>query len=289
MRKTIDPRFLFQEADPDGKAALPQSLEKDVLIGGERVLMELYLPSGYFPGPHPTVILCHGIPGTTNNDDLAQDLRRMGCAVLRPYHRGAWGSGGTYSFTHCIEDTLFLARWVQDPVRQDVFHLDPDNLFLAGHSNGGNTVIQTSKQLPFLRGSIAFCPFDHLAYAQAFGQAELEAMFKECSPVLHLESLEALCQDSREHAAAWDFAKAASWFQDRNLLLIGGEKDPVAPPKLMVDQLWQALSQHPTKAHHKKVIFPSNHSLDNARLALSQTIGTWIAEIVNGIEPENKD
>ena len=28
----------------------------------------------------------------------------MGCAVIRPYHRGAWGSGGFYSFSHCIED-----------------------------------------------------------------------------------------------------------------------------------------------------------------------------------------
>ncbi len=281
MRKSIDPRFLFQEADPEGKETLPQSLEKDVLIGGERVLMELYLPSGQFPGPHPTVILCHGIPGTTNNDDLAQDLRRMGCAVLRPYHRGAWGSGGTYSFTHCIEDALFLARWVQDPVRQDVFQLDPDMLFLAGHSNGGNTVIQASRQLPFLRGSIIFCPFDHLAYAKAFGQAALEAMFKECSPVLRLASFAALCKDSREHAETWSFAKAASWFQNRNLLLIGGEKDPVAPPEFMVDPLWKALAALPTTAHHKKVLFPSNHGLDNARLALSQTIGEWISEIVN--------
>lgn len=93
----IDARYLLEEPEL-GDAALPDSLELDLPIDGDRILGEVYLPAGVYEGPHPTVILCHGIPGTNNNDDVAQCLRRMGCVVIRPYHRGAWGSKGIYSF-----------------------------------------------------------------------------------------------------------------------------------------------------------------------------------------------
>lgn len=278
---TIDPCCLFKEADPDGKYGLPQSLEEDVEIDGSRVLMELYLPGGIFEGPHPVVILCHGIPGTNNNDDLAQALRRMGCAVLRPYHRGAWGSDGVYSFSHCIEDAVFLAHWARKRENAEAFSLDPDNIFLAGHSNGGNTVINASRQLPFLKGTIAFCPYDHFAGTRCFSKEALSATFQDCASVLHLTSFADLWQDGWTHAEEWSFIKAAPWFQNRNLLLMGGSNDTIAPPRFMVDPLWSALAVLPTKAHHKKAIFPSNHALDNARLALTQTMGEWIAEVVN--------
>ena len=114
----IDARYLLEEPEL-GDAALPDSLELDLPIDGDRVLGEIYLPAGVYEGPHPTVILCHGIPGTNNNDDVAQCLRRMGCVVIRPYHRGAWGSEGIYSFSHCIEDAIALARWAREDVAKN--------------------------------------------------------------------------------------------------------------------------------------------------------------------------
>ena len=52
-----------------------------------------YLPSG--EGPHPCVLLLHGFPGNEKNLDLAQTLRRAGCAVVQFHYRGCWASDET--------------------------------------------------------------------------------------------------------------------------------------------------------------------------------------------------
>jgi pimeloyl-ACP methyl ester carboxylesterase len=274
----IDARYLLEEPEL-GDAALPDSLELDLPIDGDRVLGEVYLPAGVYEGPHPTMILCHGIPGTNNNDDVAQCLRRMGCVVIRPYHRGAWGSEGIYSFSHCIEDAIALAHWAREDVAK-AYDIDPKNIFLAGHSNGGNTVLNASRYLPFLRGVIAFCPYDHQAGLEHIATKDLKACFQEAAAVLHVGRFEDLWQDSVEHASKWSFAAGAHRFQDRNLLLIGGRRDTIAPPHWMIEPLWRELEALPTESHHKKVLLDTNHGLDNARLELVRTIGQWIQEVV---------
>ena len=56
---------------------------------GARLNGSIYLASG--PGPHPTAVLLHGLPGNERNFDLAQALRRAGINVLALSYRGAWG------------------------------------------------------------------------------------------------------------------------------------------------------------------------------------------------------
>ena len=56
-------------------------------------------------GPHPTVILMHGLPGNERNLDLAQAIRRAGWDVLTFTYRGAWGSPGDFSIANSMEDT----------------------------------------------------------------------------------------------------------------------------------------------------------------------------------------
>lgn len=276
----IDASYVLREPE-QGSAALPDSLDLMLNIGGSRVLGEIYLPSGVYEAPHPAVVLCHGIPGTNCNDDLAQSLRRMGCVVLRLYHRGAWGSDGLYSFSHCLEDALYTANWAREEAPKE-YGIDPDNIFLAGHSNGGNTVLNAARQLPWIKGIMAFCPFDHAALRDLLQEEEIKALFTEISAVLHIESPEVLWQDSFSHYKEWGFAQLAPEFQHRNLLLIGGKRDTVAPPDKMVLPLWNALEQRPTQANHKLVLLDSNHSLDTARLALAETLGTWLEQVVKG-------
>lgn len=69
---------------------------------GDRLNGILYQANGI--GPHPTVVLLHGYPGNEKNLDLAQSMRRAGYNVLFFHYRGAWGSGGDFSFTHVTED-----------------------------------------------------------------------------------------------------------------------------------------------------------------------------------------
>ena len=62
----------------------------------------LYQASG--PGPHPTALLLHGLPGNEQNLDCAQSLRRSGCNVLTIHYRGSWGSPGVFTIANCLRD-----------------------------------------------------------------------------------------------------------------------------------------------------------------------------------------
>lgn len=273
-----DAQYVLQEPDY-GDAPLPDSLDFILDVDGSRMLGELYIPSGLYEGPHPTVVLCHGIPGTNSNDDLAQCLRRMGCVVIRLYHRGAWGSDGYYTFSHCIEDCLAAVEWARTEGVK-TYAVDPDAIFLAGHSAGGSTVINAARQLPFIRGVIPFSPLDHTILHRKDTEAELYKEFKDFSTVIRVKDFDELWQDSTDHQEAWSFRNAVPYFKTHNLLLIGGTKDTVTPPTAILDPFWQALQDAGTTAIHDYVTLPSNHGLDTARLALARTIGEWIGKIL---------
>jgi predicted alpha/beta-fold hydrolase len=58
----------------------------------------VYQPSG--AGPHPTLVICHGLPGNEKFLDLAQAVRRAGWNAVTFNYRGSWGSPGAFRFSH---------------------------------------------------------------------------------------------------------------------------------------------------------------------------------------------
>src|SRR4029453_8317257 len=59
-----------------------RSLLEEFHVGAadQRINGFVYLASG--DGPHPTVVLLHGLPGNERNLDLAQAMRRAGANVV---------------------------------------------------------------------------------------------------------------------------------------------------------------------------------------------------------------
>jgi pimeloyl-ACP methyl ester carboxylesterase len=57
--------------------------------------------------------------------------------VLFFSYRGAWGSGGTFSFTHALEDVASTIHWVRADSSVQAFGIDSKRVILAGHSMGG--------------------------------------------------------------------------------------------------------------------------------------------------------
>ncbi|HEY4647815.1 MAG TPA: alpha/beta fold hydrolase [Gemmatimonadales bacterium] len=113
----------------------PSTQELAFQSHGSRLNGFLYLASGR--EPHPTVILLHGFPGNERNLDLAQALRRAGMNVLFFSYRGAWGSGGTFSFANALDDVASAIRFVRSDSSVTAFRIDNRRLILAGHSMGG--------------------------------------------------------------------------------------------------------------------------------------------------------
>jgi pimeloyl-ACP methyl ester carboxylesterase len=113
----------------------PNTAELSFESHGSRLNGFFYLAQG--GAPHPTVILLHGFPGNERNLDVAQSLRRAGMNVLYFDYRGSWGSAGTFSFAHTLEDVASAIEFVRSDSSIKGFRVDPKRLILLGHSMGG--------------------------------------------------------------------------------------------------------------------------------------------------------
>ena len=102
----------------------------------------LYSPAG--AGPHPTLVICHGLPGNEKNLDLAQAVRRAGWNAVTFNYRGSWGSPGSFRFAQNPEDADAVLKYLRDPANASKLGIDPKRIAIAGHSMGGWVVAHTA-------------------------------------------------------------------------------------------------------------------------------------------------
>jgi dipeptidyl aminopeptidase/acylaminoacyl peptidase len=106
---------------------------------GSKLVGVLYCPDG--PGPHPTAILLHGLPGLEKNADLAYALREIGWNALIFHYRGCWGSEGDFTLAGIPDDVqaaLDTLTGGEFPV------VDVNRIAAVGHSLGGWAAIVTA-------------------------------------------------------------------------------------------------------------------------------------------------
>ncbi|HEV7386227.1 MAG TPA: alpha/beta hydrolase [Phenylobacterium sp.] len=138
--------------DPPADAAHPPRMEVlHISSGGVEINGVAYLAGG--TGPHPTVILLHGLPGNEKNLDLAQAIRRAGWSVVTFNYRGSWGSPGAFSFEGNLADAKAVLAYVRDPANAARLGIDTHKLVMAGHSMGGWVTALTAAQDPGLAGA----------------------------------------------------------------------------------------------------------------------------------------
>ena len=113
MMKRIQLEYLFEDRPVQENTAPADYDALDIVSGGSHIYGQIMWPDGGYRAPRPCVVLLHGYPGTARNDDLVHALRRVGCVVLTPHHRGAWGSQGNYLVSHCVEDAVAVAEYAQ--------------------------------------------------------------------------------------------------------------------------------------------------------------------------------
>lgn len=233
---------------------------------------QILCPAGSFTEPRPCVLLFHGFPGSSRNDDFAHALCRMGCVVLVPHHRGALGSPGKYLVSNCIADIIQLTRFVHSEPFTMKYNVDPGSIYLFGHSMGGNNIIQASKELPWLRGLILFAAYDP-TYALSRGNTQpLDDLMADSSHFLNSDGPEAICADIAAHVEDWSFPAAFHHLKDQNLLILSGSLDEVSPEHEMVTPLWSLLQAHPTNAVQRHVSYPAGHALMGHRASVLDEI-----------------
>jgi pimeloyl-ACP methyl ester carboxylesterase len=244
--------------------------------GGERLNGLLYVAAG--AGPHPAVLLLHGNPGNERNLDLAQAFRRAGYTVLFFDYRGNWGSGGTFSRTHALEDVHAALRWVRSGPNARRFRIDSSRIVLVGHSMGGWLALMAAAADPTITCVAALDSRN----VGAYGRLLRTNRAADSALVVANDSLTApgapyraagrgagLVAEMKANAEGWDVTAQARALSDRLILLVG------AVFKTDQDSLVTALDRAGAR-RVTSLTWRTDHSFSDRRIALARTVVAWL-------------
>ena len=271
----MDSAILYR--DPVFPPDQPQPGAMSLRIAGKRgaLLSLLYTPGGM--GLHPAVLLCHGYPGSEQNLDLAQALRRVGFAVMTFHYSGSWNSEGDFSFTNCLEDShTVLDAMIENA---DAWQIDPKRLFVVGHSMGGLMAGHLLADCNILRGGVLITPFD---VGRLFLHRDEEGCRRNLYEVLSCGygwlngvSEEGFDRELTEHAQELAMEPLAPKLAQKPLLCIGATEDVDTPIAHHVGPLSEAIKKQ-NAADFTYTVFETDHGFNNSRLTLCQCVTTFL-------------
>ncbi len=262
-------------ADP---APDPQHPARSVVLhipsGGVQINGLVYVASG--PAPHPTLVLCHGLPGNEKNLDLAQAVRRAGWNVVTFNYRGSWGSPGAFSFAHTLEDTAAVLAYVRAPDNAHALGVDPARIVLAGHSMGGWVTAQIAAQDHALAGAILISAWDAGldGAANAGTPAKLAAGMADNYETLAGTSPRTLADELIAHGAAWSFPPLAGKLAGTKLLVLTSDDGNAANDMALVTAIGKQGGHRVSDAHAA-----TDHSWSDHRIVLEAFVLNWLASV----------
>jgi len=264
--------------DPaESDSAYPaQMAELALESGGERLNAILYVAAGR--GPHGVVVLLHGNPGNERNLDIAQAIRRAGYSVLFFNYRGSWGSGGTFSRTHAIEDVHAALRWVRSSETAARFRIDTTRIALVGHSMGGWLALMATAADAGVACVGALDSRNVGAYglllrrdssAESARVAADDWITAPGAPYRAEGGGQGLVAEMKANAERWDATAQAPALSDRPILLIG------ATFKADQDSLVTALNRAGAR-RVTALAWDTDHSFSDRRIALARAVTGWL-------------
>ena len=273
----VNLEYLFEDPTELNENALPDYASLDFVSNGSHIYGEIMWPHNMGQKKHPCVIMLHGFPGSARNDDISHALCRIGCVVIVPHHRGAWGSQGKYLITHCVEDAVNLAQYAHSPDFLEKFNVHPEQIFLLGHSMGGNSALNAGKQLDFIRGLIMLAPYDPTVYLKLEKEAYIKALLNE-GKILKSDGIDSIYKDIVQNKENLAFPNAFDGVKDKNILIFAAKYDTVSNNEEMILPLWKKLEANKTAAIQKLIEYPVQHGLLGRRILMIREIAEFIKE-----------
>jgi len=241
---------------------------------GDRLNGILYQANG--AGPHPTFILLHGYPGNEKNLDLAQSMRRVGYNVLFFHYRGAWGSGGDFSFTNVVEDVGSAADFLRGNANE--YRVDPERILMIGHSMGGFAALQGAARDEAVSCVAAIAPADVGRIADI---AKLDSNFEQdfadgadSLPMLSGWSGQKVTAELRANRDAFSLIDLAPKLGGKSVLLIAGDKDTVIAPDVFHTPMVAAYAAQPD-INLTHAVISGDHSFSWSRFELTNNVLNW--------------
>lgn len=250
-------------------------VELEIKSSGSSMYGFAYTANG--KGPHPTVVLFHGLPGNERGLDIGQNLRRAGFNVIFFNYRGTWGSKGEFKFQNAFQDAGAVLDYITDDENRYKLRVDTNKIVFLGHSMGAGIALISGLQDTRVKGIFAvsvFNPYTLLqgeeAESNLIGLKEylLSLGMLNCNPNQFLN-------DILRDINKYDIEK-----------MIASSKKPV----IVIDEHMNNSSftnYNKSKSFEYK-IWNTDHAFTTKRIALSKEIVSWINKEINRQTVEKK-
>lgn len=267
--------------DPPRDAAHPAA-NVQLLVPSHGVGMNalFFLASG--PGPKPTMLLLHGLPGNERNLDLAQAVRRVGWNVLTFTYRGSWGSPGRFSIENAMADARAALAYLRTPEAAAKFKVDPSRLVIGGHSMGGLAAALTAADDRQLDGVVLLDAWnigttaDWMLGDRVKNRAAFIADTTDLGHALVGATAESLADEVLAKGPGWNLVDRAAGLARAPLLTIYATDGVAADNRALA----KAVTGQPG-ARVKAIELNSDHGFADSRIALSQAVVDWLAALPN--------
>ena len=258
--------------DPPADKAHPAAMavihvpSHGVLINGI-----VYQPAG--AGPHPTLVICHGLPGNEKNLDLAQAVRRAGWNAVTFNYRGSWGSPGAYRFAQNPEDADAVLAYLRKPANAAKLGVDTNRIALAGHSMGGWVTVETAAHDHGLIGAILISAAD-MGYMGQMPREKAVALMADNMEALAGVTSQSMADDVIANAKKFSFDNAVSGLTQTPLLVLSAD-DGLAPrTDWLVKAIGAAGGTKVTAIHAT-----TDHGWSDHRIFLETTVINWLGQL----------
>jgi len=258
--------------DPPADATHPAAMtvlhipSHGVLINGV-----VHSPSG--AGPHPTLVICHGLPGNEKNLDLAQAVRRAGWNAVTFNYRGSWGSPGSFRFAQNLEDADAVLAYLRDPANAAKLGVDPKRIAIAGHSMGGWVTAHTAAHDHALMGAILISTADMGAIG-TMDRKDVVALMADNMESLAGLTAESMADEVIANSKAFGFSNAVPGLVPVPLLVLTANDGLAPTADKLAGAIKAAGGQQVTTVHAA-----TDHSWSDHRIFLEATVINWLAQL----------
>lgn len=253
-----------------------------IAIRGKRgkLLSLLYTAGG--AGPHPTVLLLHGIPGSEQNLDLAQALRRAGFHVMTFHYSGSWGSDGEYSLANDLEDANTVLDYI---LGDNTYGFDKTRIYAVGHSLGGFVCGHLTAKRPEIRGGVLLAPCDIgrlplIAEEDTQSYQVIKELLYDCPQWLAGVTTESLLREVEEHSEAFRLENLAAQLAGKPILCISGSLDSCTPESCHCAPLERGIAAA-GGTQLRRIRYPSDHFFSDYRLTLAETVTEYMTQLLS--------
>ena len=231
----------------------------------------VYSPAG--AGPHPTLVICHGLPGNEKNLDVAQAVRRAGWNAVTFNYRGSWGSPGSFRFAQNLQDADAVLAYLRDPSNAAHLRIDPKRIAMAGHSMGGWVVAHTAAHDHALIGAVLISMAD-MGLVGGRPRAQAVAAMADDMETLADVTAESMVDELAAHAKDFVVAGTAAGLAQIPVLAITANDHLASQTDALVAAIKAKGGTKVTATH-----LDTDHSYSDRRIALESIVIAWLSAL----------